>query len=109
MIQPSFTEHSEDIHPTTRFRAFESPVEAELGLKVDSARQWVADRLNRKVSTTTFYNWRSALDFIQDRYSIEDLEAICLFASFVQAGETLKSARQLTDAHYQELERNNHA
>jgi len=99
----------EDIHPTTRFQAFETPIQPELGLKVEAARQWVADSLGQKVSRTTFYRWRNALDFIQDRYSIEDLEAICLFARYVNEGETLKSARQLTDAHYQELERNKHA
>ena len=82
---------------------------AELGLKVEAARQWVADTLGQKVSRTTFYRWRNALDFIQDRYSIEDLEAICLFARYVNEGETLKSARQLTDAHYQELEKTKHA
>ena len=109
MIQPPFTPHSEDIHPTTRFRAFEGSIEVELGLKVGSARQWVSDYLGRPISPTTFYNWRFALDFIQDRYSIEDLEAICLFAEFVHAGETLKSARKLTDEHYQKLERTRHA
>ena len=61
-------------------------------LTEQEARKWVAEKIRREVSRTSFYNWRVFLKMVKSHYSLDEVESLALFGGYVKKGMSLENA-----------------